>query len=283
MNTQGGLVQITNLALIGNESREGVLEVFVGTLTATNITITSDTTGISAIGTGSSATVNNAIIQSGSERGIHVSLGASVVVSHSIIEGGCPASVTCEAVVQSSPDFVRDPAPGLDGEWGTEDDDYGDLHLQEGSPAVDFGLAEFLPPDTFDLDGDGDTEEPLPIDLDGEPRVLGNEVDLGAYESPFTVALEPGAGVPTVSDLAAAYPNPFRRITTLALDVVEAQDVTVELFDLLGRRVATVHDGPLPVGAHRVVIEARGLPAGVYVVRAEGETFQFAQRVTVVR
>ena len=93
---------------------------------------------------------------------------------------------------------------------------------------------------------------------------------------------EPGAPDGAFA-LAPASPNPFRNSTTLALDVAEAQDVTVDLFDVLGRRVATVHDGPLPVGAHRVVIEARGLPAGVYVVRAEGETFRFAQRVTLVR
>jgi len=96
-------------------------------------------------------------------------------------------------------------------------------------------------------------------------------------------SVEPGAGVPTANALEAAYPNPFRDRTTLALDMAEAQDVTVEMFDMLGRRVATVYDGPLAVGQHRVVIEADGLPAGVYVVRAESEAFQFAQRVTLVR
>ncbi len=200
-------------------------------------------------------------------------------ISHAIVQGGYNGT----AILDAAPLFVREPDPGPDGEWGTEDDDYGDLRLQEGSPAIDFGLAEFLPPDTFDLDDDGDTEEPLPIDLDSGPRVLGNEVDLGAYESPFAVALEPGAGVPIENILGAAYPNPFRSRTTLALDVSEAQNVTVEVFDVLGRRVATVHDGPLAVGAHRVMIEAVGLPAGLYLVRAEGETFSQSQRVTVVR
>jgi hypothetical protein len=37
------------------------------------------------------------------------------------------------------------------------------------------------------------------------------------------------------------------------------------------------------VGQHRVVIEAVGLPAGIYVVRAEGEAFRFAQRLTLIR
>ncbi len=97
------------------------------------------------------------------------------------------------------------------------------------------------------------------------------------------MALEPGAGTPTLSALGPAYPNPFSQQATLALDVAETQTVTVEVLDVLGRRVALAHDGPLAVGAHRVVIEAAGLPAGVYVVRASGETFRFAQRVTLVR
>ena len=96
------------------------------------------------------------------------------------------------------------------------------------------------------------------------------------------LAHEDGAA-PLVNGLAPATPNPFRTVTTLALDVAEAQHATVEVFDVLGRRVATVHDGPLGVGEHRVVIEAGGLPAGVYVVRAEGETFRQTQRVTLVR
>ena len=95
--------------------------------------------------------------------------------------------------------------------------------------------------------------------------------------------VEPGAGTPSANALSAAHPNPFRDHATLALDIAAAQDVTVEVFDLLGRRVAVVHEGPLDVGEHRVLIDAGALPAGVYVVRAEGEAFRFAQRVTLVR
>ncbi len=97
------------------------------------------------------------------------------------------------------------------------------------------------------------------------------------------VDVEPGAGTPSANTLGAAYPNPFSQITTLTLDLAQAQNVTIELFDVLGRRVATVYDGPLAMGSHRVMVEAAGLPTGLYVVRAEGETFRFARRVTLVR
>jgi hypothetical protein len=54
--------------------------------------------------------------------------------------------------------------------------------LLSGSVAIDAGDTSLLPPDTYDLDGDGDTGEALPVDQTGKPRVSGSAVDIGAYE-----------------------------------------------------------------------------------------------------
>ncbi len=64
------------------------------------------------------------------------------------------------------------------------DPDGGDYRLQPSSPAINGGDNSLLPADTYDLDGDGDVAEPLPVDLDCNPRVLGECVNIGAYESP---------------------------------------------------------------------------------------------------
>ena len=105
---------------------------------------------------------------------------------------------TAEAPID--PRFVRDPSDGGDG-WGDDpntpdidesaNDDYGDLRLRPDSPAVDAGDDALLPEDAYDLDGDGDTTEPIPFDIDGNPRVLGDRVDMGAYEY-VAVAAVPG-------------------------------------------------------------------------------------------
>ena len=57
-----------------------------------------------------------------------------------------------------------------------------DLHLRPGSPCIDAGDSAALPADTVDLDGDEDTGEAAPIDLDRRVRVLDDGVDIGAYE-----------------------------------------------------------------------------------------------------
>jgi len=59
------------------------------------------------------------------------------------------------------------------------------FRLGAASPAIDAVLQQpgVLPPDFFDLDGDHDTAEDLPLDLDGRPRVSASGfVDMGCYE-----------------------------------------------------------------------------------------------------
>jgi hypothetical protein len=57
-----------------------------------------------------------------------------------------------------------------------------DLRLSTGSPCINAGSNAALPPDTADLDGDGDTTEPIPLDLDDNARIFNSVVDMGAYE-----------------------------------------------------------------------------------------------------
>ncbi|MBN1773234.1 MAG: hypothetical protein JXB32_18375 [Deltaproteobacteria bacterium] len=58
----------------------------------------------------------------------------------------------------------------------------GDYRLAAGSPCVGAGDETLLPADAADLDGDLDVAEPLPYDLDGNDRIRGGVLDLGAYE-----------------------------------------------------------------------------------------------------
>ena len=59
----------------------------------------------------------------------------------------------------------------------------GDYRLRGGSPCIDAGSNTAVSADTTDLDGDGNTTEQIPWDLDGNPRVYGGRVDMGAYEA----------------------------------------------------------------------------------------------------
>jgi hypothetical protein len=95
---------------------------------------------------------------------------------------------------------------------------------------------------------------------------------------------EDGAAPPSTPALTAAHPNPFAASTSFAVTVPESGPARVEVFDVLGRRVAVLHDGPLAAGPeHHFTFHAAGLPSGLYVVRASGEGFTSARRVTLSR
>ena len=101
-----------------------------------------------------------------------------------------------EGNIAAPPRFARVPGAGADGDWGTGDDDPGDLRIRAASPCIDAGDNDAVPPDTLDLDGDGDTSEPVPVDLAVATRFVDDPliedaglgippvVDIGAYEFP---------------------------------------------------------------------------------------------------
>ena len=80
------------------------------------------------------------------------------------------------------------------------------------------------------------------------------------------------------------YPNPFNPQAQFRFAVQRSQQVRVDLYDMLGRRVKTLYEGAPSVGQmHTVRIDGRGLPSGLYVVRLVGETFVEAQTVTLIK
>ena len=79
-------------------------------------------------------------------------------------------------------------------------------------------------------------------------------------------------------------PNPARDAARIAVQVARAQHVDVSVYDLLGRRVASVFSGPMEAGeAASVALGAAQLPSGIYSVVATGETFRTTQSFTVAR
>jgi len=78
--------------------------------------------------------------------------------------------------------------------------------------------------------------------------------------------------------------NPFRTQTTLEFAVSTAENVTIDLFDVLGRRIRTLYTGtPTPGRMHPITITAQGLAPGRYLIRARTPSRQVTQAITVVQ
>ena len=73
--------------------------------------------------------------------------------------------------------------------------------------------------------------------------------------------------VPLSFGLSPNYPNPFNPLTTIRYELDRTEVARLEVFDILGRRIALLADGAHTAGRHQVVWDAKGTASGVYFYR----------------
>ena len=98
-----------------------------------------------------------------------------------------------------------------------------------------------------------------------------------------TVDAEDGGPARDAFELGTPYPNPSGGGVTVAVTLGQGAEVRVGVFDVLGRRVAVLWDGPLAAGAHALRLDGAALPAGLYVVRAEVDGERLFRQTTLLR
>ena len=73
--------------------------------------------------------------------------------------------------------------------------------------------------------------------------------------------------LPAEFSLGQNYPNPFNAKTTIKYSLPEESTVTIEIYNILGRKIETVVSGIQPAGSHSVVWDAENQPSGIYFYR----------------
>jgi hypothetical protein len=104
---------------------------------------------------------------------------------------------------------------------------------------------------------------------------------------PFFIASNVGAGeeaaVPTETMLTFVYPNPFRDRAHIAYSLTGTGRARIDLYDLLGRHVGTLHDAVQPAGRHSVPVNAGSLPSGLYMIRLQADGVTSTRTVILAR
>ncbi len=96
-------------------------------------------------------------------------------------------------------------------------------------------------------------------------------------------AHERGGALPEAFALWGNYPNPFGQSTTIRYALPERSRVVLTVYDLLGRKVATLVDAERPAGVHTARWSAAGLPSGTYLYRLEAGRFAGARTMILVK
>ena len=132
-----------------------------------------------------------------------------------------------------------------------------------------------------DVDSDGDLDL---VVLD--PQLGGVHVLKSSLSGQVTAVMTPTIARPAQHRLGDSYPNPFNPAVVIPLDLAtDAARVSLSVYDVLGRRVRQLWQGPLGAGAHRFTWDGRdeegkGVAAGVYIYKVEIEGQIEAKKTT---
>ena len=128
--------------------------------------------------------------------------------------------------------------------------------------------------------------EAAKAELKALPRGDWSATDVAPWQAETAtpaVAARAEAGEVAGTDAVSIHPNPFARRTEIAFSLEEAAEVSLAVYDVRGREVAVLVNGPVEAGRHAVRFDASRLPSGVYVWRlVAGERVETG-RVTLVR
>lgn len=85
------------------------------------------------------------------------------------------------------------------------------------------------------------------------------------------------------TELSQNFPNPFNPVTTIRFYLREESDVSLEVFDLAGTRVAIIVNGSKERGYHAVTFDARNLASGIYMYRLKTKNLEATRKMTLIK
>ncbi len=112
-----------------------------------------------------------------------------------------------------------------------------------------------------------------------------NRYDCSVIVNPEPGEIEPwkGDNTPTEFALFANRPNPFNPTTSIAFDMPVSGHVNIEVFNILGQKVATLVDEVREAGHHEVIWNANGFGSGVFLYRMTTDGYQKTQKMLLMK
>ena len=105
----------------------------------------------------------------------------------------------------------------------------------------------------------------------------------GALDTTGQGVLKVSEMIPTDFQLLQNYPNPFNPITTISFQIPVASNLKLQVYDLIGRNVASLYEGTKPAGIYSLTFDASNLPSGIYFYCLEAGTYRQIRKMMLVK
>jgi len=115
---------------------------------------------------------------------------------------------------------------------------------------------------------------------------LGTErSDMGAYGGGegFVGIDEPAENLPLKVALSQNYPNPFNLSTMIKYELPKQSQVKIDIYDILGRRVAALEDAVEPAGYHQLIWNAEGVSSGVFFYKLQAGEYIETRKMMLIK
>ena len=131
-------------------------------------------------------------------------------------------------------------------------------------------------------DSDNDGIPFIPEQPDGLAPVFAAEAVQNLGSTSVEDNQESGA-TPTAFQLEQNYPNPFNPTTEIHFSLPDDSRVTLEVYNTLGSKVATLINGQMTAGSHSVTFDAAQLPSGIYFYKMNVNNFSSIKKMNLLK
>ena len=105
----------------------------------------------------------------------------------------------------------------------------------------------------------------------------------GLDNSQFTSNTFEDDTIPEKIALFQNYPNPFNPYTLINFDLPENSQVSLKVYDMLGREVAILVNGPIKAWYHKFTFDAKNLASGMYIYRLIASNTIVTRKLTIIK